>query len=72
MVGWLGGLSVTLCSLALGEATDRGSTVFERGQMAYEDPTIKIQLFHHRSQECPLWIQNYTYELEGLIIQIQS
>ena len=41
LVRWLGGWSVTLCSSALEQATDKFYTVLGRGQIAYEDSTIK-------------------------------
>ena len=43
--GWLfGWLCITLCSSALGQATDKCNTVLERGQIAHEDPTIKNKI----------------------------
>ena len=43
--GWVVGWSVTLCSSALGAATDKFNTILERGQIAHEDPTIKNPKF---------------------------
>ena len=57
-VGWVG---VTLCSSGLDQAKDKFYTVLERRQIGHEDPAIKIQLFHHRSQELPVCLQKDTY-----------
>ena len=45
-ISWLVGWSLTLCSSALGQATDKLKMVLERRQIAHEDPTIK-------NQDCP-------------------
>ena len=37
---WLVGLSITLHSSALGQGPDKFNSVFERGQITYEDTTI--------------------------------
>ena len=70
--GWVVRLCVTLCSSALEQATDKCNTVLDRGQVAHEDPTIKIQIVHNWNQERPLCLQKDTYWLKTLRMKVLS
>ena len=54
-------MSVTLCSSALEQATEKIYTVLEMGQIAHEDPTIKKSRFSITGIRNVLYVSKRTH-----------